>query len=84
MRVKLISVDPNDILKIYNGEFVDREDFEDVFENAKEIFKYFESEIVVGAVVDKHAKKAYFVTVSTASRLESPFTTLTIWTAEIE
>jgi hypothetical protein len=84
IRVKFISIDPNDILRIYNGEFVDREDFEDIFENAEEVFKCFESEIILGAIIDEHAKKAYLITVSTASKFESPFTTLTIWTAEIE
>jgi hypothetical protein len=83
-RVKLISVDLSDILRVYNGEFVEGDDLDKIFENHEDIYRFFENELVLGAIVDAVNKKAYIVTVSTASTLESPFTTLSVWTAEIE
>jgi hypothetical protein len=83
-RVKLISVDLNDVLRVYRGEFVEGDDLDKVFENYEDVYKYFENELVLGAIVDRANKKAYIVTVSTASAFESPMTTLTVWTADIE
>ena len=80
MKVRLAPVNLNDIIRV-RGEFVSRDDFEDVFENYEDIYKYFESEIVLGAIVDHVNKRAYIVTVSSAS---AQITTLTVWTFEIE
>ena len=81
MKVKLEPIDLNDVIRVY-GKFVSRDDFEEVFENYEDIYKYFESEIILGAIVDH--KRVYIITVSPASVFESQFTTLTIWTFEIE
>jgi hypothetical protein len=83
MKVRLVPVNLNDVIRV-RGEFVSRDDFEDVFENYEDIYKYFESEIVLGAIVDHVNKRAYIVTVSPASTFESQITTLTVWTLEIE
>jgi len=79
MKVKLVPVDLNDV-RVY-GKFVSKEDFEDVFENYEDIYKFFESEVILCTIVDFFNKRAYIVTVSSAS---AQITTLTVWTFEIE
>ena len=83
MKVKLEQpIDLNDVIRVVRGEFVSKEEFENIFENCKDVFRFFESEIILGAIVDH--KRVYIITISPASAFESQFTTLTIWTFEIE
>ena len=72
------------VIMAYNGVFVEPEDFNEVFENAEEVFEFFDSEIIIGAVIDESGKKVYFITLSPASKFESPFTTVTVWETEFE
>jgi hypothetical protein len=71
-----------DVVTVYRGRFVEPEDFDKVFENASEVFKFFENSIILGAVIDSARRRVYFITLSTNH--EVPYATLTIWEAEIE
>jgi hypothetical protein len=72
------------VIMAYNGVFIEPEDFNEVFENADEVFEFFDSEIILGAVIDKSGKKVYFITLSPASKFESPFTTVMVWETEFK
>jgi len=83
MKVRLVPVNLNDVIRV-RGEFVSRDDFEDVFENYEDIYKFFFDSEILGAIIDHANRRAYIVTVSPASAFESQITTLTVWTFEIE
>jgi hypothetical protein len=80
VRVDLREAKFRDVLMIYHGRFIEPEEFEKVFENASDVFKFFDNSIILGAVIDSRDRKVYFITLST----DQPYTTLTIWTAKIE
>jgi hypothetical protein len=82
IRVNLEKTSFVDVFRVYRGEFVEPEDFDEVFENSAEIFKFFEDVIILGAVIDSRNREVHFVTVTTDH--EVPYTTLTVWTAKIE
>jgi hypothetical protein len=83
IKVNVESMVGEDKLEVYRGIFVEKEDFEKFFSNADEVFKFFDTEVVLGAILDTRNKKAYFITLSEYSS-EDQFTKLTVWTAEIE
>jgi hypothetical protein len=78
IKVKLSDVEFQNILRVYRGVFVERDELDKYIENAEEVFKYFENEIIVGAILARDA--VYFITLSH----EVPYVTLTVWTAKIE
>lgn len=83
MKVNIKEIVGEDKLEVYRGVFVEREDFEKFFSNANEVFKFFETEIVLGAIVDSRHSEVHFITISESSS-EDPFTKITVWTAKIE
>jgi hypothetical protein len=83
IKVKVESMVGEDKLEVYHGVFIEREDFEKFFDNADEVLEFFETEVVLGAILDTRNKEVHFITVSEASS-EDQFTKLTVWTAKIE
>jgi hypothetical protein len=80
VKVKMDEIEFQDVLKV-SGDFVEKDEFDDVFENSKEIFKFFEDAIILGAIIDDD-KRVYFITVDLVPDTE--LTELTIWVAKIE
>jgi len=83
-KIRAKIVEPSNVLGVYHGKFVEREEFDKYFENADEIFRFFDTEVVLGAILDASNKEVYFITVSEASQFEDQFTRLTVWRARIE
>jgi hypothetical protein len=81
-KIRAKIVEPNNVLGVYRGKFVEREEFDEYFENADEIFRFFEDEIVLGAIIDYLGKTVFFITLSTNPG--DPITRLTVWRARIE
>jgi len=67
-------------LIVQRGKFVKLEEFKDVFENASDVFKFFEHDIVFGAIIDERARKVYFITVN----IDRKCTTLIVMETEFE
>jgi hypothetical protein len=79
IRVDISSVEFKDILNVYHGEVVTPDEFDEVFEFTKELLRFFEETIVLGAVIDRHHNEVHFI----CSGRAGEFTTLFIATAKI-
>jgi hypothetical protein len=70
-------------IKIIRGRVVMPDEFDEVFENSNEIYRFFESDIILGAIVSEYEKKAYIISVLPAES-DSVYTYLTIFEFDIE
>jgi hypothetical protein len=70
-------------IKIVRGYVVMPDQFDEVFENSSEIYKFFNSDIILGAVVSEYEKKAYIISVLPSTR-DAIYTYLTVFEFDIE
>jgi hypothetical protein len=70
-------------LYVLRGRIITPDQFDDFFENANEVYSFFDGEIILGAVVSEHEKRVYIVSALSATH-DAIYAHLTIFAFDIE